>query len=76
MTYITHYCEWATGKGSTCANALTEKAYNYSMAHYRKPLCYGHQLRTNTLNDDLNDWENTTDTEDKGVPSLSETITA
>jgi hypothetical protein len=46
MTYITHYCEWGTGKGSKCANALTEAAYNYSMEHYNKGLCWGHQKRS------------------------------
>jgi len=43
MTYITKFCEWDYGDGVKCSNPLTERAYNYSLDHYNKALCFGHQ---------------------------------
>ena len=55
MTYITHYCEfkYKNPENKTedkdiilCGAPLTEHAYNYSMQHYDKALCFGHQRQT------------------------------
>jgi len=46
MTYITRFCEYKLNAKVTCSNPLLEKAYNYSINKYGKPLCFGHQRRT------------------------------
>lgn len=58
MTYITHYCEWKYKNQENktedkdivyCGKPLTEKAYNYSLEHYGKALCFGHQGQSDKL---------------------------
>jgi hypothetical protein len=45
MVYITKYCKYEVRKGIECALPLSERAYNYSMERYGKPLCFNHQKR-------------------------------